>query len=209
VTDTGLTIIGRSSSSFTRVARIFAAESGARYEFRIVRDLTSLDDSEYGGNPALKVPSLRTPEATWFGALNVCRELVRAAPQPLRVVWPDQLTGALLSNMQELVLQAMSTEVGLIMSGIAEQPTDTLHRAKMTRSLQSVLSWLDAHLDAALVALPKPRDLSYLEVTLFCLVEHLDFRKVMSTAPFGRLSAFRNDFATRPSCKETEYRFDP
>lgn len=209
MTDRGVTIIGRSSSSFTRVARIFAAESGAAYSFRIVRDLTSLDDGDYGGNPALKVPSLCTPQATWFGALNVCRELVRAARRPLHVVWPEQLAEPLLANMQELVLQAMSTEVGLIMSGIAEQPTDTLHRAKMTRSLENVLSWLDAHLHAALAALPKQRELSYLEVTLFCLVAHLDFRKVMSTAPYGRLSAFRDEFAARPSCQETEYRFDP
>ncbi len=209
MTDTGVTLVGRSSSSFTRVARIFAAESGAAYSFQIVRDLTSLDDNEYGGNPALKVPSLRTSQATWFGALNVCRELVRTALRPLHVVWPEALAEPLLANTQELVLQAMSTEVGLIMSGIAEQPTDTLHRAKMTRSLENVLFWLDSQLGAVLAALPKQRDLSYLEVTLFCLVAHLDFRKVMSTAPYGYLTKFRDDFGARPSCRATEYRFDP
>jgi len=42
VTIAAFTIIGRSSSSFTRVARIFAAELAIPYTFEIVRDLQSL-----------------------------------------------------------------------------------------------------------------------------------------------------------------------
>jgi len=190
------------------VARIFAAELGLVYGFDIVCNLESLNPQDYGGNPALKVPSLRTAQLTWFGALNVCRELVRLAERRLRVVWPEALDDPLLANMQELVLQAMSTEVGLIMSSIAGQPSDTLHRQKMQQSLENTLSWLDAHLRTARAALPPDRDLSYLEVTLFCLVAHLDFRKVLPTAPYAELTAFRDDFAERPSCKGTEYQFD-
>jgi glutathione S-transferase len=208
VSTTALTLVGRSSSTFTRVARIFAAELGVPYAFDIVRDLASLEARDYGGNPALKVPSLHTPEATWFGALNVCRELVRLAPRPKNVLWPEALVHPLLANLQELVLQAMSTEVALIMSSLAAQPTDTPHRTKMTQSLTNTLSWLDDNLHPALAALPGERHLSYLEVTLFCLVAHLDFRNVTSTAPYARLTAFRDEFGARSSCKETEYRFD-
>jgi len=167
-----------------------------------------LDAHDYGGNPALKVPSLRTSQATWFGALNVCRELVRRADRRWGVVWPEALDQPLLANMQELVLHAMSTEVGLIMSGIAEPAGDTFHRAKMTRSLANTLAWLNTNIGRALAALPPERDLSYLEVTLFCLVTHLDFRNVVSTAPYRELAAFRHDFGARPSCTRTEYRFD-
>jgi glutathione S-transferase len=208
VTSTPLTLIGRSSSTFTRVARIFATELGLAHELEVVRDLASLDAREYGGNPALQVPSLRTAQATWFGSLNVCRELVRLAGGRSRVVWPEALEQPLLANMQELVLQAMSTEVGLIMSRIAAQPIDTFHRAKMTQRLANTLSWLDAHVGPALAALPPERELSYLEVTLFCLVAHLDFRNVMSTAPYSELTAFGQRFGARPACAATEYQFD-
>lgn len=205
---TAFTIIGRTSSTFTRVARIFAAELEVAYGFEVVRDLTSLDTSNYGGNPGLKVPTLRTPETLVFGALNICRELGRAASRPRRMVWPEALEQPLLANMQELALQAMSTEVGLIMSSIADQPPETLHRRKMQQSLAGTLSWLDTHIPSALAALPRERELSYLEVTLFCLVAHLDFRKVMSTAPYAQLTAFRDEFGARSSCRDTEYRFD-
>src|SRR4051812_4635532 len=113
---TSCIIIGRSSSTFTRVARIFAAELGVPYTLEVVRDLSSLDLESYGGNPALKVPSLRTASTTWFGALNVCRELARVSQREARILWPEALEQPLLANMQELVTHAMATEVGLIMS---------------------------------------------------------------------------------------------
>ena len=208
-TEAPVTIVGRSSSSFTRVARIFAEELGVPCRLLVVRDLKSLDAQDYGGNPALKVPSLRTPQTTWFGALNICRELARLSSRPLRIVWPEQLEAPLLANFQELVLHAMSTEVGLIMSGSSEPSSDSVHRAKLTKSLTNSLAWLDANVQAALAALSAERDVSFLEVTLFCLVEHLDFRKVMSTAPYRELTAFCDDFGKRPSSIETTFRFDP
>ena len=55
------TLIGRSSSSFTRIARIFAAELGISYAFDLVLELKSLDPQDYGGNPALKVAACECP----------------------------------------------------------------------------------------------------------------------------------------------------
>jgi glutathione S-transferase len=208
VTSAAFTIIGRSSSSFTRVVRIFATELAIPYAFELVHDLQSLSVDDYGGNPALKLPSLRTAQATWFGALNICRELARRAERPRHIVWPESLEQPLLANAQELILHAMSTEVGLIMSGLGEQLTDTPHRRKMTHSLDNVLAWLDAHLEQTLAALPRERDVSYLEVTLFCLVTHLDFRNVVATAPYAQLTTFRAAYGARAACRETEYRFD-
>lgn len=208
VTEAAFTIVGRSSSSFTRVARVFAEELGVPYTLHVVRDLKSLDADDYGGNPALKVPSLRRGDATWFGALNICRELARVSERSLHIVWPEALEQPLLGNAQELVLHAMSAEVGLIMSGSAEQAPDSPHRVKLMQSLTNSLSWLDAHVHAALAALPAGRDLSYLEVTLFCLLLHLDFRKVLSTAPYSELTEFCRAFGARPCCASTAYRFD-
>ncbi|WNG56338.1 glutathione S-transferase domain-containing protein [Archangium gephyra] len=201
-------IIGRSSSHFTRVARIFAAEMRVDYSLRVVRDLMSPTAEDYGGNPALKIPSLQTPQGVWFGSLNVCRELWRRSSPKPRVVWPEDLDQPLLANAQELVLQAMSTEVSLIMGKAAGTSENSTHHAKMRQSLVNMMSWLEENVRPLLAALPPERDLSYLEVTLFCLVTHLEFRGVLPTAPYSALNEFCQRFATRASASETSFRFD-
>jgi glutathione S-transferase len=208
MTATDCTLIGRSSSTFTRVARIFAAELGVPYTLEVVHDLRSLELESYGGNPALKVPTLRAANGTWFGALNICRELARVSQRPLRIVWPEALEQPLLANMQELVLHAMATEVGLIMSSLPGTPNEPFPRVKLTSSLRHTLSWLDEHTPLALAALPHDRHLSYLEACLFCLVTHLDFRQVLPTAPYPALVSFSQRFGARLSCAESEFRFD-
>jgi glutathione S-transferase len=209
------TLFGRSSSSFTRVTRIFAAELGVDYSFEIVRDLMSMDAADYGGNPALKLPSLRTPRGVWFGALNVCRELERRAVRPRRTVWPEAHDHPLLANAQELVLHAMATAVTVIMQKVGGAG-DSAHSAKLHNSLVGSLSWLDENVDAALARLPGERELSYLEVTLFCLVSHLEFREVLAGVGTRRaaepeylaLRRFSEGFAARACAMATQYRFD-
>jgi glutathione S-transferase len=199
-----LVLVGRSSSSFTRVARVFAAEAGIAYEFQVVRDLTSLDPNDYGGNPALKIPSLRTADGDWYGALAVCRELVRRSSRPLRVVWPEDFRDPRLSNTQELVLHAMATEVNLIMTKLDGDGVQD----KRARSLTGTLAWLESHAPAALTALPPDRDLSFLEVTLYCLLRHLEFRKVLPVTPYAQLASFCLSFEPRDSVRTTEFKYD-
>ncbi|WP_437731702.1 glutathione S-transferase N-terminal domain-containing protein [Sorangium sp. So ce1335] len=205
---THTTLVGRSSSHFTRVVRIFAAELGVAYAFQVVPDLRSVSAADYAGNPALRLPILRTGTTTWFGALNICRELARRAPEPRRVVWPELLTDALTANAQELALQAMATEVTLIMSQLAGTPRDDAQLIKLEKSLLNMVSWLDDNLHAALAALPQDRDLSYLEVCTFCLVTHLEFRNVLATSGYRALTAFCDDFGQRASALATAYRYD-
>lgn len=201
-------IIGRSSSHFTRITRIFAAELRVDYDFRVVRDLMSSNVEDYGGNPALRIPSMQTPRGVWFGALNVCRELWRQSNLKPRVVWPEDLDVPLLANAQELVLQAMATEVSLVMAK-AGGGGDSAHQAKLRTALVNMMAWLEENAPTFLAALPPQRDLSFLEVTLFCLVMHLEFREVLPTAPYSELTRFCQQFATRTSAGETTFRFDP
>jgi len=200
-----LTLVGRSSSSFTRVTRIFAAEAGVEYGFRIVPDLLSLDASLYGGNPALKLPSLEAPEGVWFGSLNICRRFARG--RALRVVWPEDLNEPLSANAQELTLQTMSNAVALILTTLAGNP-GTIQAEKLRQSLTGSLAWLETHAAAAVATLSATRDVSFLEVTLFCLMAHLEFREVVPLSPYAELGRFRARFAERSSARATEYRFD-
>ncbi|WP_164013912.1 glutathione S-transferase N-terminal domain-containing protein [Pyxidicoccus trucidator] len=201
-------LIGRSSSHFTRITRIFAAELRVDYSFQVVRDLMSSDPADYGGNPALRIPVLQTSRGAWFGALNVCRELWRRSSLKPRVVWPEDLDQPVLANAQELVLQAMATEVALIMAKVAGGSDSNAHHTKQRKALVDMMSWLETNATSALAALPPQRDLSFLEVTLFCLVTHLEFRDVLPTAPYSELTAFCRRFSTRASIAETAYRFD-
>lgn len=201
-----VTLVGRSSSHFTRVARIFAEELGVPYRFKVVANLMNTDKADYATNPALRVPILQAPEGEWFGTLNICRELTRRSPAQLRVVWPEHLQTPLLANAQELVLQAMATEVELIMSSLAHSEPSR-HLAKRRASLEGSVQWLDAHLTRIIAALPL-RDLSFLEASLFCLIQHLPFRQMLSTDPFHHLTAFCDTFATRASAQATVFAFD-
>ncbi|MFP2910202.1 glutathione S-transferase domain-containing protein [Pyxidicoccus sp. 3LFB2] len=201
-------IIGRSSSHFTRITRIFAAELRVDYSLQVVRDLMSPNPGDYGGNPALRIPVLQTPQGAWFGALNICRELYRRSSLKPRVVWPEDLTIPVTANAQELVLQAMATEVTLVMSKVGGASDTTVHYQKQRKALLDMMSWLEQHAGSALAELPPQRDLSFLEVTLFCLVQHLEFREVLPTAPYAELTRFCQQFATRASCADTPFRFD-
>lgn len=205
--ESGLQIVGRSSSHFTRVARIFAEELGVPYELRVVSSLLATDMSAYGGNPGLRLPNLLIPnEPPVFGCLNSCRALAERSSRSLRILWPEGLAGALARNAQELTLQSMSSEVSLLM--ITSSAGDaTPYAGKLRTALEGMLVWLDAHIEGALEELPS-RDLCFFEVALFCLVEHLPFRNALSVERYGNLSRFRERFGSRPSAVNTPFRFD-
>lgn len=200
-------LVGRSSSVFTRVARIFAIELGIDHAFRIVPDLLAFEAERYGGNPALKLPTLVAPSGSWFGSLTICRELARLSRRTLHLVWPEDLVEPVLANAQELTVQAMTTEVALIMAKQGSHEVSDYQR-KLRQSLENTLAWLEEHVADIGSRLPADRELSYLEVTLFCLVTHLEFREVLPMVGYPGLDEFRRAFAERSSVAATEYHYD-
>jgi glutathione S-transferase len=203
-----LRIIGRRSSLFTRVALMFAEELGTTYELDPVWDMTVDDPALYGGNPALKLPSLRRGESLLFGAQNICRAFAEISGPTLRILWPEQLRDDLYRNAQELVWHAMGAQVQLAFGTIvAKLPAENVYFAKSRAGLDNSLHWLDRHATQIIGSLPA-RDISLLEVSLFCLLEHLVFRATLPVAPYPALVRFSDEFAARPSAQRTRYRFD-
>ncbi len=202
-----LTILGRSSSHFTRVARLYALELEVPHDFSPVLEIASTTAATFGDNPALRVPSLHTPEGTWFGSLGVCRELARRSALDAPLVWPEDLAEPLASNVQELILEGMAAEVTVVMARLAGLGDE--HRAfdKPLARVRGSAAFLEAHLDAALAGLPERR-LSFLEVTAFCFATHLDFRGFMPLEALPRLRAFATTFGARASAQATPYFFD-
>lgn len=205
-----LTLFGRQSSHYTRVARIFVAELEVPCKFRPVWDLGSLDESAYAGNPALKVPILQGPNGALFGTANICRELERRAERSLRVLWSESFRDPLLANAQELVLHLMNTGVALVMArlGVPADAAPTVHERKLRATLQGSLEWLESRWPEVERALPAERELSFLEVSAFCLIRHLPFRKIHEMDDYSSLGAFAEAFEERPSARATPFRFD-
>lgn len=206
-----LRLFGRRSSHFTRVAVIFADALAIDVPLAVVHDLASVEAGNYGGNPTLKVPTLMIGDLALFGTENICRRLVALAGRAgdPRIVLTEQLPDDRCRNAQELVWHAMAAQVQLRVGiHFAQLPTDNLFFAKATRGLHGALDWLDAELPAVLDALPAARELSLLEVTLGCLLEHLAFRPAVRLQPPRRLQAFAQRFAAQPWAARSSYRSD-
>jgi glutathione S-transferase len=201
-------IIGRSSSLFTRVPLIFAEELGIQYELVPIYDMTVTDQQAYGGNAALKIPSLRRGESLLFGAQNICRALTELSTAPLHVLWPEDLRDDLSRNAQELVWHSMGAQVQLVFGTIiGKLPIGNVYFIKGRAGLENSLYWLDRHAKEVLGRLPS-RDISLFEVSLFCLIEHLVFRPTVPISPYPSLIRFSEQFAARPSAQRTVFRFD-
>lgn len=202
-------LVGRSSSHFTRLVRMFALELGVAHTFRPVLDLQSLDPATYGGNPALKMPVLATAEGALFGAENICRALVRMAQRAGhagQVILRGAVDARAVANAEELVLHVMASDVTLVMATAAADGREPA--PKVRASLENALRYLDEHVDEVRAALPKERTLSFVEVALFAAVTHLPFREVLDVSPYPGLGAFCRAFGERASARATEYRFD-
>lgn len=199
-------LVGRSSSHFTRTARIFALELGVPHTFRPVLDITTCDPAAYGGNPALKIPVLLDEEGPLFGAENICRELARRSGKRARVLLRGDVATRLVANAEELILHAMSTEVTLIMNEVAggDRPAPP----KLRPSLENALRFLDENIEALQAALPPERLLSFCETSLFCVVTHLPFRRIMEVSGYRGLQDFCQAFGERAGAHATRYRFD-
>lgn len=201
-------IFGRSSSHFTRVPLIVAEELGIRYELVPILDMRATDPCVYGGNAALKLPSLRRGGSVLFGAENICRALAELSTGPHRIVWPEDRRDDLSRNAQELVWHAMGAQVQLVLGTIiGKLPANNVYFAKCRAGFEGSLRWLEQHVSQILDTLPA-RDFSLFEVSLFCLIDHLTFRSTLPIDPYPSLLRFHREFETRPSAQRTIYRFD-
>ncbi|GFE86757.1 glutathione S-transferase family protein [Steroidobacter agaridevorans] len=206
---TSLQIVGRRSSHFTRITRLFAEELGLSYEVVPIYDMTAQDSTIYANNPALKLPILRVGDEVVFGTENICRAMAERAHKSVAIVWPEQLRGNVSRNAQELVWHCMTTQVQIVFgTAIAKLPGDNLYFEKARLGYAGALAWLDAHVSDALNALPASRQLSMFEASLFCMIEHLHFRPTLPVEQYSNLEAFRKSFAARPSAQRTAYQFD-
>lgn len=200
-------LIGRSSSHYTRVVRVIAAELGVVYELEPLYDFMTEQTAAFAGNPALKMPVLKRGQVTVFGTLNICRTLAREEAADEKFFWPDEARTVLLMNAHELLAHAMAAEVEVVLHEIiAKRPEDAPSR-KRRQSMLNCLLWLDRNLEDLRSQFPGCR-LSYFDVCLYCLVTHLPFRLAMDLSGMPALVEFGKSFGERASAQATPYRYD-
>lgn len=202
-------LTGRVTSHFTRVARMVAIELAVPVELEPVDDLLSLDPVAYGGHPALKIPTLHVDDSPLFGTDHICRRLAELAGRvdDPRVVLSERLRTAHARNAQELIWHAMAAQVQLVIGvGASRLPADGPFFAKVSAGLHGALAWLDRELAAVQAALPAARQFSVLEVSLYCLVEHLSFRPMIAIDAYPALRAFAAAYGERPAAVRTPFR---
>jgi glutathione S-transferase len=199
-------LVGRSSSHFTRVARIFALELAVPHAFRAVLDMTTLEAGNYADNPALKIPVLIDEQGQLYGTENICRELTRRSGLRDRVVLRGDVTTRVVANAEELLLHAMNSSVALITT--TQDGAKRTPPPKVRASLENALAFLNTHAAEARAALPATRLISFFEVALYCQVRHLAFRDLMDASGYAHLQSYCRDFEQRPSAQATSYRFD-
>lgn len=208
-----LTLVGRRSSLFTRMPFIYAHELAVPMAYEPLRGLGSQDAANFAGNPALKMPVLRIGNEVVYGAQNICRvitEQARARGATPRMVWPEDLRDATSRNAHELLANVLAAQVQLVMgTQLGDLPAEHPFFTKIRAGYEQSLAWLDAHLDAVLDAMPLSRTLSFFEVALLCMVDHL--RSVRPTLPvegYARLVTFADSYGQRPAAQQTVFRFD-
>lgn len=202
-------IVGRRSSHFTRVPLLLAEVLRVPCRLTTIADMRTLDPMLYAGNPALKLPILRDGSDVVFGALNICRALAAraSATRAVHVVWPEDLHDTLSRNAQELIWHCMASQVQLVMGTlICKLPAESIFFVKTRKSMEGSLEWLDRHLDRIISILPPQREISILEVTLLCLVEHLSFRSTVPLAAYPSLNDFVVQLGTLEAAGATAYR---
>ncbi|MCC5857818.1 MAG: glutathione S-transferase N-terminal domain-containing protein [Ectothiorhodospiraceae bacterium] len=200
-------IIGRQSSHYTRLVRIFAFELELSYQFTPIFDMLSMDRSTYAGNPALKLPILNSEAGRIYGSQNICRALSQISGNSQLIIWPEDSVDPLLMNSHEILAHAMSAQVEVVIHEIVENRTPDNTSRKRRQSLVNCLAWLNDNFDLIIDAFPA-RDISIFEISLYCLVSHLHFRNTLDLSAMPNLRAFEQDFGNRRSVQATPYRFD-
>ena len=88
---------------------------------------------------------------------------------------------------------------------VNQRPPDATATTRRA-GLVGTLRWLDERLPAIRAGLP-PGRVSILEVSLFCLLEHIAFRNPLAMPELVNLEAFVREFGARASAQATPYCF--
>ncbi len=201
-------LFGRHTSHYTRLVLIVAHELDVEYTFTPILDLMSRDAAQYGTHPGLRMPTLRVDDEYVFGATNICALMASSASAQSALIPLHRSGNTFLMNFDEILMQAMATQVTLVIANqVAKVDSRNALVDKSIAGLVGMLGWLDTNLVDYLARLPD-RSVAVAEVALFCLLEHVKYRKTAATEIYENLHRFCEAFSMRPSAQSTHYYVD-
>jgi len=166
-------------SHFSRKVRIVLEELGIDCEYEYVPDLLSADSSDFGGNPILRVPVLQDGQEWVVESDSIVRYLVEQYDPG-----NDRFCLFSMSPLQRdalaFISALMGAEVEILLaqrSGI-QQVEQLSYFRRYFAVIRNCLSWLESNGSRVWT----DPGLSYLDIALICMWDHLRYCKTVETS---------------------------
>src|SRR5262245_14544310 len=161
-------------SHFSRKVRIVLRELGLDCEESYVPNLLSADPSDFGGNPILRVPVLRDGAQWVVESDQIVRYLLETYDRGNdRFAFFSMSTDQ--RNALSIVSAVMGADVELLLSrrsGLGDQ-AGGLYFSRYREVIDRGLAWLEGNAATIWPAV----ELSYLDIALLCMWDHLRYNK--------------------------------
>lgn len=188
-------------SHFSRKVRIVLAELGISCELVHAPNLLSEDPAHFGGNPILRVPVLEDGDDWVIESDAIVRYLLERHDAGNDRFAFFSMTVA-QRNALAMISATMGAEVELLLSqrsGLGAEHEGVYFR-RYRVVIRECMSWLEERGPA----LWPECDLSYLDIALACMLDHLRYNDMMPRLPECRwLSERAARHAMRPSFAST------
>jgi glutathione S-transferase len=192
-----LTLYGTPLSHFTRKVRILLLEYGVPFAMVRPPDLLAAANT-YGGNPLLRVPTLRHGGTTVVESDHIARYLVAAFDPADRFGVTSADVSAL--NRRAVANGVMANEVTLILAkrGGLEDVDAVAYFRKLKEAIDAGLTWLDAETD------PDAPGFIYADIATIAMWQHVEhYASARDLGRFARIAARVARFASRASVAAT------
>jgi glutathione S-transferase len=191
-----LELHGTPLSNFTRKVRILLSELGVQYKQVWTAGVLASSPEEFANNPLMRVPALLDGDKLVIDSDHIARYLVGIydASDWFGVKSDEPMA----MNRLAVANGIMANEVVLILAkrGGLEDIESVAYFKKLLAAIANGLGWLDKA-----IAMDAP--MTWADVTLVCMWQHLQHYKLVDLAPFARIAARVEQFAGRPSISST------
>jgi glutathione S-transferase len=193
-----LQVIGTPLSHFTRKVRIVLMEIGVPFEFVRAPGVLVAAPEAYGGNPLMRVPTLRDGDVTLFDSDHIARYVVRRHDGGDRLGVLDESVQGL--NRMALINGVMANEVVIILAkrGGLEGIEGVAYFQKLGAAIDLALDEIDRGVEV------EAHGFDYRDVALVCMWQHLEHYQLRADlARYTRIAARVARLAERPSVAAT------
>lgn len=192
-TTNNLTLFGSITSPYVRRLRIWLAENSIQYTFTNL-NIFDKDEREWlkSINPTNKIPMIKLNNEVIFDSSVIQRYLAQYY-QKQTLNWQQENTLTVINSANDSLVELLICQ----RSGL-DTAQDVLFFNLQNERIEQVLNSLESETSSCHYA-----EFGYLEICLFCLLDWILFRDLVSLSPYPNLLAFHQHYANRASCINT------